>query len=409
MSEAIISRRGSKQSSKPSGSLITHIVDDNRIWTVPEGIINNTISVRLFGGGGGGYHCRGRINASEIWLYSAHIGGGGGEMNNGEIKLPAGYEVEISIGKGGTGHWFDFYSQTFNHTYGETGGTTSFGIWLAANGGSCPDGGSGGGTYTDWSINPPVKFRYGGNATQFGGGSDWFGAADISLHRNTKGGKGGIWGGGGCGLWYGGDGGLYGGGGWGSETGGLGGTYGGNGGNATTSSEDGTNTLQYTNISENCRGEGLSGVNARKRVTTNNNFYSLTGGGGGYGGNGGYIEGGGGGYGGNGGSPYTLQYNVFTGGWLSGGGGYGKGADGGWGGTGCGGGGYFAPGGNGPGGGGGSYGRGAGCKIAHNGNNWLASTSTVLPAMHGGGGSGFYQNIKDGANGICIIQYYTNI
>ena len=409
MSEAIISRRGSKQSSKPSGSLITHIVDDNRIWTVPEGIINNTISVRLFGGGGGGYSYSGRMDSNQ-WSYTTRFGGGGGEMNNGEVKLPAGYEVEISIGKGGTGV---YYKSTFNGVFGGTGGTTSFGIWLAANGGGCPDGGSGGGTYTDYTY-ATGKLRYGGNATQFGGGAGWFGAADQQLHQGTKGGKGGIWGGGGAGLWFGGDGGIYGGGGWGSEGGGKGGIYGGNGGTGPgvytingISPQDGTNTINNKNVPINCQGEGLSGLNLRRRLGADDSINNRYGGGGGYGGNGGTIDGGGGGYGGNGGGPFTFQYNVFIGEWIGGGGGYGKGADGGW--YYGGGGGYFASGGNGEAGGGGSYGRGAGCKIAHNGNNWLTITSTVLPAMYGGGGSGFYRNIKDGANGICIIQYYTNI
>ena len=51
MSEAIISRRGSKESAVQT-ELVTKTVTANESWTVPDH--EGNISVRIFGGGGGG-------------------------------------------------------------------------------------------------------------------------------------------------------------------------------------------------------------------------------------------------------------------------------------------------------------------------------------------------------------------
>ena len=72
MSEAIIARRGSKLSGAPV--LMTVFQVSNNNWTVPNNIVNNTVSVRIFGGGGAGTNQRGSG------------GGGGGWMNNAEGK-----------------------------------------------------------------------------------------------------------------------------------------------------------------------------------------------------------------------------------------------------------------------------------------------------------------------------------
>ena len=277
MSEAIISRRGYGPEGKPR--LITETIVTNQSWTVPNDIKGN-LSVRIFGGGSGAYHNGGL----RMW------GGGGGWMNNGEISITSGSQISITIGAGGNGG-----------QYQTSGGTTSFGTYLSANGGSGSSGGSGAGCWTE----------SGGRGYQFGGG----GTTDMG---SGSGGAGGMWGGGG-GAAGGtpGRGGTYGGGGGSiwiwydsvSPPGGIGGTYGGNGGNQTLPAENGTNTIGLEGVPENCQGAGLGG-----------GWY---GGGGGYGGNGGAgctnYGGGGGGYGGNGGSGIVGDGLSWGGG---GGGGY---------------------------------------------------------------------------------------
>ena len=117
MSEAVIAKRYSKSSSsggpgtEPS-HLVTEVIVENTNWTVPSGINGNKVSVRLFGGGGGGG------NGSH------NGGGGGGWMNNADIVVEEGQVISIRIGKGGR--------------YSHSGGTTSFGTYLSASGGSAP-------------------------------------------------------------------------------------------------------------------------------------------------------------------------------------------------------------------------------------------------------------------------------
>ena len=358
MAEGIISRR-SKSDGKTSGQLVTELIISNTNWTVPNH--KGNISVRIFGAGGGG-------DAS---------GGGGGWMNNGEFNLNTGLNINIVIGQGGL-------------RTGGSGGTTTFGTYLSANGGSWGymsggDGGSGGGVGR--SGGSSVR---GGTGYQFGGGGG-----------GTYGGNGGIWGGGGSSSTYYRDyyidgcgcGGIYGGGAGCTISNvnhntpsalsivGRGGTYGGNGAiifksNIVRQAENGTNTIGDNNAPSECQGPGLKGID----VVPGDTGYYTPSGGGGYGGCGGSNYGGGGGYGGNGGNN------------GGGGGGYGKGADGGTmsgryqDGTltyESGGGGYFSKGRI----GGGGYGDGAGTHSA---------------AGPGGGGYDQYP----GGQGICIIQYY---
>lgn len=403
MSEAIITRRGSGSG---SGKLFTEMIDENTNWTRPPGVKNDVVYVRIFGGGGGG-RSDGGLNAA---------GGGGGEMNNGEVQLAEGATIQISIGQGGS--WG-----------GGHGGTTSFGAWLSANGGGCPDGGSGGGVQGRSNVVSP--YNHGGDATQFGGGG--YSCTSTIYYNKTRGGHGGIWGGGGGAelAVKGGNGGTYGGGGGLAPShfsndpdckyyngGGIGGTYGGNGGGTRCWSngnlrvmmvpENGTNTIGNSEVPTNCQGAGLAAIGLDgNQYLDIKAFERNIGGGGGFGGNGGLGgwnakysgAGGGGGYGGNGGS----------GAGACGGGGYGKGADGGHGtndgGIG-GGGGYFAPGGCGRYGGGGSYGRGGG-ESGYNEAGWVNMNS--LPPRYGGGGSGTRTanaECRRGADGVCIIQYY---
>ena len=151
MAEAIISRRHSNVYKEQITVFKTEVLTDNQNWIVPEAI-NNSFSVRLFGGGGGG---------RSITL--GGTGGGSGWMENGTFELYYGLEIPITIGAGGG--------------MGAAGGTTSFGTYLSAVGGeagttsSGGNGGAGGGAggvnVRSVAVEPPVS---GGNAYQFGSG-----------------------------------------------------------------------------------------------------------------------------------------------------------------------------------------------------------------------------------------------
>ena len=113
MAEAIISRRAKYLSNSSSSNLITEIITKSLSYTIPNH--NGNISIRIFGGGGGGRNSG---------------AGGGGWMNNAELDIENSTIVNITIGAGGSGT--------------TSGGTTSFGTYLSANGGTVRDGGNGG-------------------------------------------------------------------------------------------------------------------------------------------------------------------------------------------------------------------------------------------------------------------------
>ena len=320
MSEVMISRRGGVDPYSLFNKELRTTVYSMTDWFIANNMVaNNEYSIRLFGAGGS-------ANTSDS--YSG--GGGGGWMNNDTIKLVPGESVHVNIG--------------WTNGSASTGGTTSFGTYLSANGGGGAfgskggDGGSGGGGGSS---------GIGGIGYQFGaGGGSGNPAGGVWGGGGFPGGNGGTYGGGAGGSdWNGGRGGTYGGGGgtnwqnWRSNYG-RGGTYGGNGSNNSKYGENGINTSTWTNVFNDgntyFRGWGIGGQQSG-------------GGGGGYGGNGGtggIGGGGGGGYGGNGG---RAGGGYGGNGGYEGGGGYGKGADGpewsgGYNGTSGGGGGYYAKG-----------------------------------------------------------------
>ena len=334
-------------------------------WVVPENVVNNEFSVRIFGGGGGG--CTVRLNKG------AGYGGGGGSgwMNNDILKLTSGSVIQITIGSYGQSELVSYWSSVSNAGSRQSGGTTSFGTYLSANGGSAA-------TIVANRSNGTYLAR-GGNGGSGGGGS------------GGAGGDGGIgyqFGGGGG--WNGGSGGVYGGGGGGSNysagpRGGNGGIYGGKGGGlAYDYNTDGTNTMGLTteiNVYNNqyIRGQGKAFFDV-----TFKHWY----GGGGYGGSCLRAMGGGGGFGGNGGDSIEP----------SGGGGYG--CDGGEG-----------------------YGENSGFISGNRytygggGGGYLFSYNTYGGGIgfgeYGSGGGATYDetyitaNNRSGHPGICIIQYYT--
>ena len=114
MSEVLITRRGGGSGS--SVGAIKHVMEvitTNKTWTVPANIASTSIDVRIFGGGGAGA--------------GSGAGAGGGWMNNAILTLAAGTQVAIKIGAGGTGN--------DGKGKGNSGGTTTFGSYLSANGG----------------------------------------------------------------------------------------------------------------------------------------------------------------------------------------------------------------------------------------------------------------------------------
>lgn len=205
----------------------TEVITYNTNWVVPAAK-NNSFDVLAYGAGGGGssrYSC----------------GGGGGWMNRKTLILTPGTSITITIGVGGLPY--------NGKGDGDSGGTTSFGSYISANG---------------------------------GGGGVWDGG----------GGSGGSGGSGGGGAYQGGIGYQFGNGGW---------------GNGYKYATNGTNTASYSNVPSQFRGWGRKGNNWS---TSQDNCWSA--GGGGYGGNGGdawdsgglyFFAGGGGGGGlGDGGS-----------------------------------------------------------------------------------------------------------
>lgn len=359
MGEAIISRMQSyNQLFGKKKKLFTEIITENTIWNIPEAI-NNEFNVRIFGGGGGfNYYSMTSSSGYSSGPYA--YGGYGGWMNNALLKINTLGTVKITIGSGGTGP----YSPT-------SGGTTSFGGYLSANGGSAGGtyngtGGSGGGC---WSTGNNGKNNLNGlNGMQFGGGGG-FGAKE-NITNKARGGYGGKWGGGGgCVSW------STSIGGWNYEKN-IRDGYGGNGGYFEYNISKDTIIIHHatkgTIISAGSIEDGTSlittAMNGKTEPPNRPSLYGKygCGGGGGYGGCGGnggsYGGGGGGGYGANGGD-----------GDIAGGGG------GGYGGSGA-----HAKGYN-PGGGGGYGLANYGC---------------------GGGGSPNIVSNKHGMHGVCIIQYY---
>lgn len=339
MGECIISRKDGGSGVKKVLKYKTEIITHNTLWEVPANSLpERGVAVRIFGGGGG----------AHISWHGYQSGGGGGWMNNAVLTgITKGQYIPITIGDAGNGH------SPIVNIGTVAGGTTSFGNYLSALGGTAGsisggNGGSGGGCFMG---------GIGGTGYQFGGG----GGSWHNYNWSTDGGNGGTWGGGGGGGGYDkssrrtGNGGI--------STGGHG-RGGSINGRVIVSQATAGTSIGWTAIEDGTVLEtrALAGAS------------TISGGGGG------------GGYGGCGGSGSTNQY------YWGGGGGGGYGANGSNAGPG-----YFP---NGQmfgygGGGGGGYGHTTG----HDGGGGYGL------AGYGAGGGSPVNNGK--ANqGVCIIQYY---
>ena len=175
MGECIMTRYPAGQRAEMKEVFKTEIIIQNKLWEVPNSCnVSRGISVRIFGGGAGAYKSSG--TNSKDWY-----GGGGGWMNNKIFtNLQKGQLISINIGDGGK------YNMYTSHA----GGTTTFGNYLSANGGSQSSGGSGGGS----SASGGIGYQFGG-----GGAGAWF-LVRGQVHYYGNGGNGGIWGGGGGGA-----------------------------------------------------------------------------------------------------------------------------------------------------------------------------------------------------------------
>ena len=275
MGEALMFRAGSGGGG--SYQYKSEIFTTNGIFTMPGGVKDNQVYVRIFGGGGGGSCLDYMSTYEDSYPDGWGHGGGGGWMNNGWVTLDPGTIVQINIGSGGNG---GKYTGSYNYFRGNSGGITTFGTYLSANGGSGAgyDGGGNGGSGGGGSFT-----ANGGTGYQFGGGGSGY-------HWMCKGGSGGQWGG--------------------------------NGGNNNTTATNGINTLNSIQESDLINADGIGyGIGG---ASYSNQHYGGGGGGGGYGANGGNAGKATRGYGGGGGGGYGK---AGVGGDYGGGGGsYGRGA-----------------------------------------------------------------------------------
>lgn len=152
MGEALLTRPGGADGGSSGGkTLMTEIITEDKLWTVPKAK-DQSFSVRIFGGGAAG---------------GIYTGGGGGWMNNSILNLEAGKVIPITIGAGG-----------MNNQPSKVGQTSSFGTHISALGGQGSCGGSGGGDMFNavGSSDPP---RFVSSGYQFGGGATY-----ISLNQS---------------------------------------------------------------------------------------------------------------------------------------------------------------------------------------------------------------------------------
>lgn len=377
----------------------TEVIKESTNWIVPDNI-ENGIEVMLFGGGAGGETGIFSGTATGTASGMSGAGGGGGHMAKSVLTVTPGKIIEITIGIGGASDG--------------SGGITSFGTLLSANGGKSRDGGSGGGgeSSSNYSVSNSYSGK-GGDASYGGGGGggSYFASSSSFDLRGAYGGNGGTYGGGG-------------GGGYASASNssilGSSDTYlfkGGAGKNSAHSGSSGSfseASIGVVSISggggggysqatynfnggtgENTIGKGLDFEGAGQGGKRIASYHSSGSGGGGYGGNGGNGGyrggGGGGGYGGNGGNGGSNDY---------GGGG--------------GGGGYGGNGGNGAsdyGGGGGGGGYGLNGNGGHGSEEGIGGDGGTAAGGGGGGvdtssGSTTRRRGGNGGSGICILTYW---
>lgn len=128
MSEALIVRKLGGGDSGSGGGSYSDVIAHNSTFTVPKS--GNYLVTCIGGGGGGGSTYW--YNYSSYYGYIKTSGGGGsGNVNTKTVSLAKNSTITITIGAGGA--------------LSSTGGTTAFGSYVSATGGSCgTNAGSGG-------------------------------------------------------------------------------------------------------------------------------------------------------------------------------------------------------------------------------------------------------------------------
>ena len=128
MSEAIIARGGGSNGGGQQTIVNDAYIITNQMYTIPA--TGNYLITCVGGGAGGSDSYVFRRHESEgfewnNWYARGGNGGGSGNVNSKQIYLNANTAVRVSIGSGGK-----------KGTSGASGGTTSFGSYISASGGS---------------------------------------------------------------------------------------------------------------------------------------------------------------------------------------------------------------------------------------------------------------------------------
>lgn len=188
MSEAIIARRRIGNGFSPGEIEIPEdfMITDNTTYVCPQ---SGNYLVSIVGGGAGGAegYSWDAVNANTAMaqVYAIYGGNGGmeGSINSKILYLEKDEEIKVTIGKGGNpiyGRYEEGGSDIYEFIQG-TGGTTAFGTYLSANGGSITGGYMGEMSYGDFGSDGMYRIYNGGN-----GGRIYFNNyAQINIMQNS--------------------------------------------------------------------------------------------------------------------------------------------------------------------------------------------------------------------------------
>lgn len=138
MGEAILARSvgGANITIDSPAANITRIIANGQYTCTKTGTYR-VICVGA-GGGGGGYGTSQHAGGSASTFLRWGAGGGSGYINEMTVFLNRGDSIPVTVGAGGSGgpYAINYNSPGKAALYGGTGGTTSFGTYLSATGGT---------------------------------------------------------------------------------------------------------------------------------------------------------------------------------------------------------------------------------------------------------------------------------